>query len=526
MAVKKAPKVDKVIVTNVKALRAKYGAGGVATIRQAVRRLIAADKGRGLSAALVDLSSAAAMARSGGKAVTVPTDPRQNKQAVDAVYRVFSPSYLMILGSIDVVPHQDLANPVYSPTGDPDPLAYGDLPYACNRPYTRNIAQFTGPTRVVGRLPDVTGGNDPLYLAGLLDTAANYKPQPPASYLNYLGISAAMWVGSTTMSLQNVFGSAAALQLAPPSGPAWTAGQFASLSHFINCHGAPADPHFYGQDGVNYPIAHDAPTVAACAVEGTVVAAECCYGAELYAPTAALGQAGICNTYLERKSYGFLGSSTIAYGPAAGNADADLICQYFFNHLLAGSLMGVAVLQARQDFIKNSGVLGPVELKTLAQFNLMSDPSLAPVTVTPVDHIVGKSRTPRALSTAMALADPAAGFVLRRASWSRQGRQSAPRRARSGSSPRPGPLRAFRRSSRRSPSGLAARRRTSSASTWTGQQPLQVPWPSGPSRRHWDRSPSARSTLPCPDSQAVSKERPAPLHLGYSSLSPASKTGT
>ena len=62
----------------------------------------------------------------------------------------------MILGAPDVVPHQDMKNPAFDPPDDPDEYAYGDLPYACDAPYSRDIATFKGPTRVVGRLPDLT----------------------------------------------------------------------------------------------------------------------------------------------------------------------------------------------------------------------------------------------------------------------------------------------------------------------------------------------------------------------------------
>ena len=73
----------------------------------------------------------------------------------------------MILGSVDVIPHQDLVNPAYdpSPDGDPDRLAPGDLPYACDAPYSTAISDFTGPTRVVGRLPDLTNGKTPIILS-------------------------------------------------------------------------------------------------------------------------------------------------------------------------------------------------------------------------------------------------------------------------------------------------------------------------------------------------------------------------
>jgi hypothetical protein len=121
---------------------------------------------------------------------------------------------------------------------------------------------------------------------------------------------------------------------------------------------------------------------------GTVATAECCYGAELYDPADAQGQMGICSTYLAGGAYGFFGSSTIAYGPANGNGAADLICQYFLKHVLGGASLGRAALQARHDFTEGAGTLGPIDLKTLAQFNLFGDPSIHPVEPVRVDVAV------------------------------------------------------------------------------------------------------------------------------------------
>ena len=111
-----------------------------------------------------------------------------------------------------------------------------------------------------------------------------------------------------------------------------------------------------------------------------MVAAECCYGAELYDPAVADGHAGICNTYLAEGAYGFFGSSTIAYGPPEGNGQADLICQYFLERVLPGASLGRAALEARQRFVR-AGTRCSIrsDLKTLAQFSLLGDPSIHPV---------------------------------------------------------------------------------------------------------------------------------------------------
>jgi hypothetical protein len=368
-------KVHKVIVTSKRALEAKYGAG-FAKIRAALASLAEADAARGLTSRVVHLDNAAEMKKLGATPVKATPSAKQNKVAIDGVCQALVPDYLVILGAPDVVPHQDLANLI---SGDDDELVPSDLPYASDRPYSRAIKDFIGPTRVVGRLPDIAGGSDPAYLVGLLKTAAGYKSQGASLYHKYLGITADVWRGSTTLSLQSIFHNAKGLKRSPTAGPRWTKAQLASRVHFINCHGAPADSHFYGQQGSDYPIAHEAALLAGKIRTGTVVAAECCYGAELYDPLATAAPLGMGNTYLGNKAYAFLGSTTIAYGPADSNGLADLLTQFFLINLLRGASTGRALLQARQDFLLRSGALDPFELKTLAQFHLLGDPAIHPV---------------------------------------------------------------------------------------------------------------------------------------------------
>ncbi len=372
---------DKIIVTNVSALRKKYGKG-LTKIQTAWKKLIAADKLRGFKTRVIALDSAAAMKKFKVAAVTDAAHAKQNKQAIDAIYRALLPEYLLILGAVDVVPHQDLLNPVFDGDNDPDKFAYGDLPYACDAPYSQQVQDFIGPTRVVGRLPDLTGGKDPAYLVGLLATAAAAGQLPASEYQAHLGVSAKVWEKSTKLSLTNMFGASADTRTVPTQGPNWTDAQLKRRTHFINCHGAQADAFFYGQSGNKFPQAHSASYIAGKLSEGTVAAMECCYGAELYDP-ALLDppQMPICNTYLDSKAYGYLGSTTIAYGPAEGNGAADLLCQFFLKHVLQGSSLGRAALEARQEFASHAPALDPVDLKTLAQFNLLGDPSLHPVAV-------------------------------------------------------------------------------------------------------------------------------------------------
>jgi hypothetical protein len=376
---------DKVIVSNRGVLQAKYG-NAFDKVKTAIDKLIAADKARGIDAQVVYLDDSAAMTQLGGTAVTNATDPRQNKDAIDKVYSgLDAPDYVMILGAPDVVPHQDLRNPAYDGINDADEFAWGDVPYASEKPYSQKPEDFVTVTRVVGRLPDVHSANDPELLLAALETAAKYSSKDRDEYLPYLGVSADVWKESTKLSLGNIFNDGGAdMRLSPPSGPAWLASQ-KRLSHFFNCHGDNNNPEWAGQKGSSYPTAHQASRVIGKVTEGTICAAECCYGGQLYNPALAAGQMGICNAYMGSAAYAVMASSTIAYGPAKGNGAADLICQFFFRHVLSGSSLGRAMLEARQEFIAAMSVIDPIDLKTLAQFSLMGDPSIQPVAA-PAPH--------------------------------------------------------------------------------------------------------------------------------------------
>lgn len=406
----------KVVLTNIGALKAKYGASGTARISAAVSALAAADRARGITTRLIALDSAAAMKKLGGRPVAQAQDLAAVKAAVDAVCKKLSPDYVMLLGAWDVVPHQSLRNPAASDpsNGDPDPLVPSDLPYASAAKFGNDVRKFLTATRVVGRLPDVPGSSNPAYLVELLTLAAKATPSPRDGYAKYFAATAHVWHASSAQNVQRLFGNVTALRDVPPATAAWPKRTLAALTHFFNCHGADTDPQFYGQKGNAYPVALRASSLAGKVTKGTVVAAECCYGAQLYDPKNAGGQPGICNTYLGAGAYGFFGSSTVAYGPADTNDDADLLCQYFLERMLSGASLGRATLEARHRFMQTAGTLDPIELKTLAQFNLMADPAVQPV-------VRPESSTSKAFSAAF-VQEPAGGArALRRARLARMG---------------------------------------------------------------------------------------------------------
>jgi hypothetical protein len=369
---------NKVIIVNYLALEKKYQRQNLKPILDALHRLIAADKARGIASRVIDISNAAQMRAYRGRAVTSPVSSpkseRQAKDAVDAIYAATKADYLVLLDSWDVIPHLTLANHIRQD----DRTVPSDLPYASDAPFTSpDPRTYAAATRVVGRIPGLTGAKEPSYLVRQIDTAAKYKSRRHADYLKHLGLSAWQWRQSTAESVNAIFDSRKTVTC-PDAGSPTIQKRLKPLTHFINCHGSPHDPQFYGQRGKGFPVAMTSADVAKAAKRNTIVAAECCFGAQLFNP-GDRGQWPIANTYLGAGAIAFLGSSTIAYGPpGAGNAYADLLTQYFLIDVLRGASTGRALLQARQKFVLEQKMEDPANLKTLAQFMLFGDPSLHP----------------------------------------------------------------------------------------------------------------------------------------------------
>jgi hypothetical protein len=366
---------DKILVTNCSSLATKYGDNGLKAVLKAVKTLVVADRERSLTTQLIDISETATMKKFKCAAVTSSKSERQCKNAVDAIYASIKPDYMVLLDGPDILPHLLLDNPA---AGDGDKNVPSDLPYASDAPFTkRDVAAFAAVTRVVGRVAGIIGAKDPAFLIKQIKAAAAFKTLKRANYIQHFAISAEIWNKSTEESVSNIFGSLA-IKSCPPTASPRVSKLLAPLCHFINCHGAEIDPKFYGQRRNQYPVAMTTDDVAKGAKRNTLVAAECCYGGQLYDPAFAGGKLPISNAYLGAGAIGFLGSTTIAYGPAEGNGSADLLTQYFLINALDGASLGRAFLQARQKFVLGQKMEDPINLKTLAQFVLLADPSLQP----------------------------------------------------------------------------------------------------------------------------------------------------
>jgi hypothetical protein len=366
--------IDKVVVANRAGMDAKYGAPGLAVIDAALQRLIAADAARGLATSIIDIDDKKQMAAVSGAPIINAKDQAGAKRAVDAIYTKLNPDYILLLDGPDVVPHIALSK--IPGLTDDDKTIDSDLPYASAGAFSLKASDYLAVTRVVGRLPMTRGSNDAAGFAALIDRSANHAPTAPDQYSSYFAISADVWQQSTQLSLSALFGDHSDLQISPTGAhPAIDAYQ-SRLIHFINCHGGPGDPSYYGQLAQSYPVSMDSQRTGPNVRPGAVVAAECCYGAELY-DNGMIGNAQpICMSYLLNGAIAFMGSTTIAYGPTASNGQADLITQYFLERVLQGSSTGRAMLEARQRFVSSQSMSGASNLKTFAQFVLYGDPSV------------------------------------------------------------------------------------------------------------------------------------------------------
>ena len=370
--------ISKVILINKTASVRKYGRTKWKKVETSLNALVAADKKRDVITVVIAIDSKTQMNKFNGNPVTKVSSAQQVKRAIDAIFRSLQPHYLMILGAPDLIPHVKLRNPIAGHETD-EQIVPSDLPYACDAGYGLDIERFIGPTRVLGRLPDIVGQSDPTYLVKLLEVASEWKSGTQKSYLRYFGVSAKAWKGSSRKNVSRIFGTRKKLQLVPPKDPPWTKTQLKPLMHFINCHGANYDSHFFGDGDGEVPEALWSNQLIGNVTRGSVVAAECCYGAQLYAPSSIEPNMGIANRYLGEASYGFFGSTNVAWGSPDYVTLADKVCQFFLLNVLNGSSLGRATLQARQKFVNQEAPMGPHSLKTLAQFTLLGDPSIHPV---------------------------------------------------------------------------------------------------------------------------------------------------
>jgi hypothetical protein len=381
---------NKLIVTHRGNLLAKYGEAGVADIEDAVAKLVEADTNRGIRSQFVHLDDADEVKHYQSKKVPRLPTAASCKRVIDKICSVLTPDYVVLLGADDVIPHFLVPNPTRSEDGDTDVEVPTDNPYAASPAFNaKSRASYLVTDRVVGRIPDVPGAKDPAMLLAYLRNSAAARPLDLAEFAADLLVCCDAWQQAGRLCVAEIARQVADLNLAPPADtdPAFP-NRYGARLQMIKCHGAPLDPHFYGQKGESFPAVLDSTSLTGKTSVGTVVGAMCCYGAAVYDPShpAAIepGVPALANIYLGQGTLGFAGSTTIAWVGVSEMACADLIVCRFLNNVMTGMSLGAAFLDSKQRFLADIGKNGQMpdaaEEKTLLQFVLLGDPSLRAVT--------------------------------------------------------------------------------------------------------------------------------------------------
>jgi hypothetical protein len=384
--------VDKLIITHRTALQKKYGPA-FSDVSALLKKMVAVDKTKGLHSKTLFIDDVTAMKSCKARAVNKPGNEAQYKNAVDDLFTFFKPDYLLIFGSQDIIPFQKLLNDNYIATmgnrdsedDDDEKLIDSDLPYACEAPYNKNrrVQNYISPSRVVGRLPDIPGKANLAYIDKLTNIAINWKPLTSFPK-NLFSLSTATWNEITDRIVLEALGYQHPAFTSPVKKEGgWKKKELNPFIHLINCHGGETDARFWGENaktGEMEPASLNSSDLNKKIRTGTVVVAECCFGGELYEPNPRLNlPMSIANSYLLNGAIGYLGSSCSAFGAVNGEQflyNADLVAKYFLRHLRNGASLGRAFLQTRQEYFSKFNQPDPIDYKTLAQFNLLGDPSL------------------------------------------------------------------------------------------------------------------------------------------------------
>jgi Peptidase family C25 len=407
----------KLSITCRKALEKKYDAKALARIDAAIGKWIAADATRGIRTIHLAVDDPKDMQPYKVAPVAGEITAEKVKTAIDALVASLTPDYIVLLGSGDVVPLFDVTNPTLSRNGDTDPTVPTDNPYASSQAFDKKKrASYLVPNRVLGRIPDLPGSNEPEWLLEYLAVAAEWKSRSPTSYARDLLVCCDTWKQSGKECVEYLSRKAATLMTCPPCGDSSRKlkGRRAALLQMIKCHGAPSDSWFYGQRGYDYPEVMRSTSLRKRTRKATVVGSMCCFGANIFDPLDPAaqhpGEPPISSVYLRQGAFGFLGSTCTAWVGLDSMLCSDWIVAAFLKSVLAGASLGRATLEARQNLARWSQQQGDqvdsADEKTLIQFMLLGDPSIHPV----------KEPEPTSLATAVLLgtAPPASVALARR----------------------------------------------------------------------------------------------------------------
>ncbi|RKR80393.1 peptidase C25-like protein [Mucilaginibacter gracilis] len=364
----------KLILSIKSKLLTKY-TSSINALEAVLHSLIASDQQRGITSILIYIDQPTAASDYGFPVMTTVSDTAC-KQVIDSLFRTQQPDYIVLFGADDVFPFFLLDNHLHTIDKDVDQTVPSDYPYACDAPASRDATTYTNPIRVIGRIPDLPGIADLAYVQGLVNDIIQFRSAAQSDYQSYFAISAAKWINSSLRTAQNIFNDSDSVLPSPPQTSNFQPQDLQPLSHYFNCHGRLNAPDFLGELNGNTPVCLSPANLNGNIRKGTVVVAECCYGAQLLNPLN-FG-ISVASNYLKNHAIAFMGSTTMSFGMINDQDQADLLSQYFFKNVMNGASTGRALLAAKIFFLKER-TPNPVSFKTLAQFTLLGDPSVQPV---------------------------------------------------------------------------------------------------------------------------------------------------
>jgi hypothetical protein len=324
----------------------------------------------GLSVAVLD--DAASMHNFGGPAAGADAASLQ-VTAARAASLVDSLTGVLIIGGDNVIPFYPIPNPVKDSAIDPDPVVYTDNPYGLDRAF--DLQASLNPTFAVGRI--CAGAGEPASaLCAVLDNAIGNRSRRTVR-AGYVEVTNRVWENVSTSVVSALAGAGRTLVCPNDRVTAANANVLDCKYLYCNLHGFLNDSAWRGEDPVRgYVTALDPNSFQSDYVSGTFVYSDACYGLQ----TAGRRTTGSCAlTLMARGAAAVVGSTGLAFGTAPGGPldviDADALTRAFFTQVKIGGTIGDCLKRARSAFAP--GRLDAYQKKTLLQFQLLGDPTLA-----------------------------------------------------------------------------------------------------------------------------------------------------
>ena len=305
-----------------------------------------------------------------------PASPNNPSSLHDAISRVTaavtSIETILIIGDNNVFPYWQLPNPVTDRSLDPDLQILTDNPYGDVAGSDPN-SSFEPPI-IVGRIC-AGAGESAASLGGLLDNAiANHAARPLRG--GYVEITNRAWTDSSASVCSAVAGAGRVLVCPNDAVTAANRNALDCALLYCNLHGFTNSSSWNGSDPVRGFVPAVTPdSFDAQFVSGTTVFTEACYGLQI----ANRSTSGSCAlTLLSCGAAAVVGATGLAFGSATEKPldliDADALTQAFFDTALNGDSIADCLRAARKNF---AGNLDPYQKKTLLQFQILGDPTLA-----------------------------------------------------------------------------------------------------------------------------------------------------